>query len=622
MNTHDANQRSASDEKRHPNAIARNSDSGLHSARELATDDRRGPPSSSSPHILWLSALAVLQAFIYREVAQLSRHFSVRAPFEDRPILAVLILFFGAFVSYLVSVWIAQRAAPTAGVMAVIIGAGIVFRLLLVGTVPIQEVDIYRYVWDGVVSDSGVSPYRYTPKQVMSVNRSSSSDQDLRKLAAVIDLDPAVAEICRQVHFGQLPTIYPPVSQWVFARVVDLQPSGLSIHGRLVAMKSVFCLFDLGTLAVVIALLQFVGLPVTLALIYAWCPLLMKEVANSGHLDAVAVFLTALAVLGVTLSVFPGHGRLRRAAPRRVFLGTALSAGVFALAIAAKLYPIVLAPALVVIVWRRVGARCCLLAVLVSFTTLVGAMRPMLIEARSATSQSEFQGHDPAESLDEESQTADETRSTDGLEAFLRTWEINDFIFLVLVENFKPAAYVNPGSEPWFVVAPDAFRTWWCETIGPLLRIAAEEIPFMTARALTVMASIGIALVFAWRLAQQPTIERWLSTVFLTIAWFWLLCPTQNPWYWTWALPFLPFARARSWILVSGIVLVYYARFWLIYQWPDAAVVPPIPYAGASFFDLIVTWLEFAPWLLLLAIETMWSRTADRPTNVQSKVSE
>ena len=24
---------------------------------------------------------------------------------------------------------------------------------------------------------------------------------------------------------------------------------------------------------------------------------------------------------------------------------------------------------------------------------------------------------------------------------------------------------------------------------------------------------------------------------FLVLAWFWLLSPTQNPWYWTWALP-------------------------------------------------------------------------------------
>jgi hypothetical protein len=32
------------------------------------------------------------------------------------------------------------------------------------------------------------------------------------------------------------------------------------------------------------------------SLAYAWCPLAVKEVANTGHLDSIPVFLTVLAV--------------------------------------------------------------------------------------------------------------------------------------------------------------------------------------------------------------------------------------------------------------------------------------------------------------------------------------
>jgi len=81
----------------------------------------------------------------------------------------------------------------------------------------------------------------------------------------------------------------------------------------------------------------------------------------------------------------------------------------------------------------------------------------------------------------------------------------------------------------------------------------------------------------------------------------WLLCPTQNPWYWTWALPLLPFARSRVWLAVSGLSLLYHLRFWLSYHWPDTSVWES-GYFGPVFFDFVVTWVEFAPWLLLLAI--------------------
>ena len=86
---------------------------------------------------------------------------------------------------------------------------------------------------------------------------------------------------------------------------------------------------------------------------------------------------------------------------------------------------------------------------------------------------------------------------------------------------------------------------------------------------------------------------------FLTLAWFWLLCPTQNPWYWTWALPLLPFARSRVWMAVSGFVLLYYLRFWLTYDWADTSVLGT-GYMGSAFFDFVVTWLEFAPWFAWL----------------------
>ena len=98
-----------------------------------------------------------------------------------------------------------------------------------------------------------------------------------------------------------------------------------------------------------------------------------------------------------------------------------------------------------------------------------------------------------------------------------------------------------------------------------------------------------------------------MESVFLTLAWFWLLLPTQNPWYWIWALPFVPFARNRAWLALGGLTLLYYLRFWLGYHWPNSPVWHTT-YSGEVFFDYVVTWLEFAPWLVWLAISSRLGR--------------
>ena len=100
--------------------------------------------------------------------------------------------------------------------------------------------------------------------------------------------------------------------------------------------------------------------------------------------------------------------------------------------------------------------------------------------------------------------------------------------------------------------------------------------------------------------SQSHSHQRLLEAVFLTLAWFWLLLPTQNPWYLTWCLPFLPFARGRAWFALSGLAFVYYLRFWMTARF--SSPVLGTPYPGAQFFDFVVTWLEYAPWVLWLIV--------------------
>ena len=110
------------------------------------------------------------------------------------------------------------------------------------------------------------------------------------------------------------------------------------------------------------------------------------------------------------------------------------------------------------------------------------------------------------------------------------------------------------------------------------------------------------------RVLKRNTWDDFSAAVFLTLAWFWLLAPTQNPWYWSWAAVFLPFVRLKSWLLLSGFVFLYYTRFWFEYHVPNTNVLGT-GYRGTVFFDLIVTWIEFVPPLVMLGVELILNRT-------------
>jgi hypothetical protein len=82
-----------------------------------------------------------------------------------------------------------------------------------------------------------------------------------------------------------------------------------------------------------------------------------------------------------------------------------------------------------------------------------------------------------------------------------------------------------------------------------------------------------------------------------------------NPWYLTWALPFLPFCQNRAWLVLPGLAFFYYLRFWLTQHFTEPMF--GTGYTGATFFDFIVTWIEFVPWLVWLGIKGLRTNSQD-----------
>jgi hypothetical protein len=223
---------------------------------------------------------------------------------QDFTIATYLWVFFPLFGLYGLAVGlIFQKRPGSASCMALIVGFAVVFRLIVLFSPLVLSSDLYRYVWDGRVQRAGVNPYRYPP----------AADA----LVALRDI-----EIYPQINRPELTTIYPPVAQMLFALITTVAPESIT------GMKAVMVLFDLVTLAVLMRLLHTSGSDPERVVLYAWSPLVVFELAGSGHVDALMLPFLLLA-LQARLTVRPG-----------------LAGVLLGLATLIKLYPAVLFPAL------------------------------------------------------------------------------------------------------------------------------------------------------------------------------------------------------------------------------------------------------------------------------------
>ncbi|MGI9407941.1 MAG: glycosyltransferase 87 family protein, partial [Hyphomicrobiaceae bacterium] len=202
-----------------------------------------------------------------------------------------------------------QSEARTLGLVLVV---GILARLVLIPSTPVLEDDYQRYLWDGAVSAQGINPYSVVPAEALETD-----DPALEQLAANAGL------VLERVNHPEIRTIYPPASQLFFVLAHAIEP--FSLH----AWRTVVLLADGVTLVLVLALLRLVQRPLIWSAIYWWNPVIIKELANSVHMDAVLMPFVL--------------GAIYLATQKRPLLATAaigIGAGI-------KIWPLVLFPLIV-----------------------------------------------------------------------------------------------------------------------------------------------------------------------------------------------------------------------------------------------------------------------------------
>ena len=189
------------------------------------------------------------------------------------PLAAYPVAFAVLFVLYLASArLVSVRVLRTKEALAVMLGFGLLFRVLMLPTPVYLSSDLFRYLWDGRVQLAGVNPYRYAP--------SAPEVAHLRDI-----------EIHPRINRPAARTIYPPAAQWLFALAAALAP------GSIVGWRLLLLLFDGATVAMLLLLLRRLGQPSTAVIIYAWSPLVIFEGVQAGHVEAAMIPLILLALL-------------------------------------------------------------------------------------------------------------------------------------------------------------------------------------------------------------------------------------------------------------------------------------------------------------------------------------
>lgn len=535
------------------------------------------------------------------QMAVLAVIFLIAGPFayeseKAAPVVVVTALLIGVTVVSLLAVRLALAVRQSQrSLVWILVLFALGFRALMIAAPPILEIDYYRYLWDGRVANAGISPYRFSPAQVLE--GTTSPDEDFQRVVALSAESESVHTILKRIHFKEYKTIYPPVSQTVFSWTIKLIPGQASVEAHVAWLRGVLVLFDIGTLLVLLALLVSTKTHPAWLAIYAWNPLVIKEIANSGHLDSVAVFFVTLTMLFVVRLIRRDEVESKQHRSMLLAVGAAVSLG---LGVGSKLFPVVLFPAVLIAVSRR-GWKTATLFGIVCIVVSTLAVWPMAVENPQVKRWVDSAGGSDVEA--DTKPTAGQSMEESGKEAlagFLSRWRMNDMVFGPIYYNVRPNV-PRDVDRPWYVVVPEAMREGLIGAFGSGAE-SASATAFLVARSLT-LAIFGLVYLFVLlRLRRADSVEL-LEQLFLLLALFLLLQPTVNPWYWTWVMPLVCFARNRGWLWVSGFLLIYYFRFWFQTLAGEFSL-GGYSYSGAGLFDHGLVWVEFAG----IVVALLWGR--------------
>jgi len=429
------------------------------------------PDADPRPARGWACAIVTGVALVCLHVGLvwLSLEFQYEKPHSEMPIRAMVALELVASAVFLLAVWgIRSARGADRTLLTWMIGVGLLLRVIMMVSNPMLEDDYYRYMWDGAILANGVNPYQYAPAHARE--GASGVPEQLLRLARQPE------SVISRVSFPEIRTIYPPVAQVAFSVAYALRPWSL------LALRIVLLFFDCATLILVLVVLRSLRLPSALAIVYWWNPLVILQTISAAHPDVIALPFVLAAIL-LSLRDCPFQ-----------------AAFMLALAVATKLWPVVLLPVVLFPLRKRPKT------LLLSFGLFAAVTALFFLPVYLA-------------GLD----------SSSGFVSYGRYWEMNDALYKVLAGIIK------------LITASVSLDGSYTPLIGRTLAI------------------LILAMWSGWLLksTSDAPAQIWERSMLIVAATF-LLSPTGFPWYYLWVAPFLAIRPSPSLLLLNCLLPLYY----------------------------------------------------------------
>jgi len=175
----------------------------------------------------------------------------------------------------------------------------LMFHMMGVLGSPLFEDDYFRYLWDAYQSIHLGGPYGIAPSDYFYQDELSQSIP--HQFQAILD----------QINYPDIATIYAPGFQYSFLLAYAIAP------GEVWALQLIYSAIDM----ILIAILLKLAKP-NMVMLYAWSPLVFKEVILTAHPDGLAVCLLMGAILCLKRQYFY---------PTAILLGASVASKIFAM---------------------------------------------------------------------------------------------------------------------------------------------------------------------------------------------------------------------------------------------------------------------------------------------------
>lgn len=167
------------------------------------------------------------------------------------------------------------------GNLGMLVGFGIIFRLVFIAATPNLSQDFYRFLWDGRLLLEGINPYLTTPETYLA-NGQEVVSQARELYAGMGELNGS--------HYSN----YPPVNQLFFA--IAALFSGKSILGSVIVLRVVLILADIGILYFGKKILEHLNLSPHTIFWYFLNPFIIIELTGNLHCEGAMLFFVVWAL--------------------------------------------------------------------------------------------------------------------------------------------------------------------------------------------------------------------------------------------------------------------------------------------------------------------------------------